>query len=273
MRSVIVEVAIADESPDPTIEQGDIVVLTGGGVFAEVVINALVARFGHLSVVQEEPEPLADIFKRWVKLRGWPRAIGQMAFGPFQKLAALRAKVRRREILLQAALDATPNTSVARFHVPNVNSEACRDALTDLEPRVVVVVGTRMIRRATLTCIDVPFINYHAGLNPGYRGQYGGYWALASGDPEHAGVTVHLIDEGVDTGALLYAAKFQPTVRDTVAIYHYLQVVAAVPLIIRAVGDALACRLVPQKADGPSKQWFHPTVAQYLANGLRRGVW
>jgi hypothetical protein len=52
--------------------------------------------------------------------------------------------------------------------------------------------------------VPSPFINYHAGINPKYRGQDPAYWARVQGDAEHAGITIHLVDEGVDTGAVLF---------------------------------------------------------------------
>ena len=254
-------------------DEHQIVVLTAGGVFAEVIINALAARYGSLAVIQENREPFFEIFRRWCRLRGVRRALGQAAFVPLQRLAALHARGRRAEILADAELDSTPNLTITRIKVSSVNSDACRTALQHLAPRVALVVGTRMIREPTLSCVNAAFINYHAGFNPRYRGQYGGYWALAQGDARHAGVTVHLVDAGVDTGAPLYSARFAPGERDSVATFHYLQVVVAVPLIMRAMEDALANRLAAQAVDGPSQQWFHPTAAEYLRNGLRRGVW
>ena len=249
-----------------------IVVLSAGGVFAEVLIDALVIRFGHVVVLEEERESVRAIFRRWVKLRGWSRATGQLAFGPIQRFMAFRARHRRSEILASASLNPTRYVSVPRRPIGNVNSEICRRALRELDPKVVFVVGTRL-RGPTLACIDAPFINYHAGINPQYRGQYGGYWAYSNDDDANAGVTVHLIDEGVDTGGVLYTAPIKRTVRDNVATYHYLQIVAAIPIVLRAVEDAVTGKLAPQKLDQPSWQWFHPTAWEYLANGFRRGVW
>lgn len=250
-----------------------IVVLTAGGVFAEAIINAVAGKFPDVVVLQEEAESYRQIFRRWLKLRGPFRAVGQIAFGPMQRIMARRAGDRRREILSRAQLDTTPNTRAPRRRVPNVNDQACRDALIELDPKVVLVVGTRMIRKPTLACVAAPFINYHAGMNPQYRGQYGGYWAHATRDAAHAGVTVHLIDEGVDTGSSLYVAKYERSAKDNVATDHYLQLEAAVPLIIKALDDALEDRLNPVPPSGPSQQWFHPTVFQYLWTGLRRGIW
>jgi methionyl-tRNA formyltransferase len=76
---------------------------------------------------------------------------------------------------------------MAARDIGSVNSAACREALSELRPDLVVVYGTRIIKRDTLASVAVPFINYHAGVNPKYRGQNGAYWARSNADPDHAG--------------------------------------------------------------------------------------
>jgi methionyl-tRNA formyltransferase len=154
-----------------------------------------------------------------------------------------------------------------------VNSPECHALLRELAPAVVAVYGTRILKRTTLEAVSAPFINYHAGINPKYRGQHPGYWALASGDAENAGITIHLVDEGVDTGAVLYQTRVTFAPEDTIASYQHLQAAHALPLFVRAIQDALAARLSPRHVELPSRQYFPPTIWGYLATGLTRGVW
>src|SRR5262249_45860604 len=106
--------------------------------------------------------------------------------------------------------------------VPSVNSPECVACLARLDPRVVLLLGTRIINRETLAAIKAPVINYHAGITPKYRGVHGGYWAKAEGDLENFGVTVHLVDPGIDTGAVLYQARVAPTAQDNYATFPYI---------------------------------------------------
>lgn len=48
---------------------------------------------------------------------------------------------------------------------------------------------------------DAPIINLHIGLLPFNRGAHPNFWSFYEGTPP--GVTIHLIDEGIDTGAIL----------------------------------------------------------------------
>ena len=63
-----------------------------------------------------------------------------------------------------------------------------------------IVYGTRIIKCHAQGSVAAPFINYHAGINPKYRGQNGAYWARSQGERHPRRGTVHSIDEGIDTG-------------------------------------------------------------------------
>jgi methionyl-tRNA formyltransferase len=137
---------------------------------------------------------------------------------------------------------------------------------------VVVVAGTRIIHASVLDAVPATFLNLHAGMTPRYRGVHGGYWALAQGDPEHCGVTVHEVDRGVDTGDVVAQARIAPTERDSFATYPLLQLAAGAPLLVDAVRAALGDRLASRPAEGPSRQWYHPTLWSYLWTRARTGV-
>src|SRR5690606_24425483 len=94
--------------------------------------------------------------------------------------------------------------------VPSVNATQCIDLVQKIEPDIVVVNGTRIISKKVLDAVPVSFINTHVGITPKYRGVHGAYWALACGDTDNCGVTVHLVDKGIDTGGILKQAVIAP---------------------------------------------------------------
>jgi folate-dependent phosphoribosylglycinamide formyltransferase PurN len=253
--------------------QPRIAVLIAGGPLAAMLVNGLVSRFGRVSVLKEEPEPKTLIVRRRARLIGWRQALGQAAFGLAQKLIARHSAARLAAIWERHRLDPRPNAAVHVHEIGSVNSDACRAALQALDPTVVVVYGTRILKRSTLQCVAAPFINYHAGINPKYRGQNGAYWARSNRDATHAGVTVHLVDEGVDTGGVLYQARADFAPDDNIATYQHRQMAVALPLMIAAVDDALTGTLRPRRVALPSRQWFHPTLWGYVRTGVTQGVW
>lgn len=60
----------------------------------------------------------------------------------------------------------------------------------------------QIIKKDLITASKLGFINCHAGALPFYRGRNPINWALINGE-EKIGVTVHYIDEGIDTGDII----------------------------------------------------------------------
>lgn len=250
-----------------------ITVLTVSSPQSWIIINALVRHFGPVTIIAEERESKLDLIRKRVRRQGVMAVLGQIGFVLFQKLLARRSARRIDAIVSEHGLEPEPNAACQLLPVKSVNSMACRAALAMLKPDVVLVIGTRIIGKETLRGITVPVINFHSGINPKYRGQAGGYWALASSDAENAGVTVHLVDDGVDTGAVLYQARFDATPKDNFLTYFYIQAAVARPLVIKALEDALAGQLRPVEVKLPSQQFYHPTLWFYLHTAWTKGVW
>ena len=145
--------------------------------------------------------------------------------------------------------------------------------LRHLRADVVVLSGTRIISSAVLRGTRATFLNMHAGITPLYRGMHGAYWALVNGDVMNCGVTVHLVDDGIDTGGILEQARIVPTVHDTFATYPRLQLAVGLPLLKKAINDVRAGRAEAKPSPpGESRLWTHPTLLEYLVNSRRSGV-
>lgn len=252
--------------------RGDVVFIVAGGELAKRAIKHLSVRFPELVVLQEEPETKLQVIRRRIRLLGPINAFGQILAGfVFRVVARLNMK-RAQEIRASDPSDANVRTSRI-IKVGNVNSARCRRALQLLAPRAVAVYGTRIISQRTLEAVEAPFINYHAGINPKYRGQHPAYWARVAGDDENAGVTVHLVDKGVDTGEIIYQKKIEFASRDNITTYQFVQLATGMALLARAINDVLDDRLQTRSVALPSKLWFPPTIWQYVWNGTVKGVW
>ena len=165
-------------------------------------------------MIVEGPVSRAQLLRLRLRRLGWLTVAGQLGFMALQRAQDRLSRRRIAEIKRQAGLDDRLPAGVPVIHVASVNAPECMAHFAALNPAVVVVVGTRIIEAAVLRAVGVPFINYHAGITPKYRGVHGGYWALAQGDRDNCGVTVHLIDPGIDTGGVLYQARIAPARAD-----------------------------------------------------------
>jgi len=250
-----------------------IVALTSGGPHSWIMINALQERFGRFPVLLEDGEPQSKLWRRRRKMLGLLKVASMQAARIPMKLTKRGTEDTIASIVARNRLEPEPRHGTEIVRIPSVNSDACRSELARFKPKAVFVVSTRMIGKKTLACVEAPFINYHSGINPAYRGMFGGYFALANGEPEHFGATVHLIDEGVDTGAILYQSRVDVQPEDNFHTYLWRMAAGSREIVIRAMEDALQDRLAPRTVDLPSRQWFAPTFGGYLWNGLSRGVW
>jgi folate-dependent phosphoribosylglycinamide formyltransferase PurN len=254
--------------------RSDIVILGGETLWTNALANALRRHFGDIPVIIEDKESTELFLRRRIRRLGLLAVIGQVALGVVARL--LRPLIRRRERVMLAsnALDTTPiRTGIIR--VASANDLSTTTILDELGAKVVVVSQTRILSPRVLASIPATFINIHTGMTPRYRGMHGAYWALMHGDAEHCGVTVHLVDSGIDTGPIIAQARIAPSRSDSYFTYHWAQLAAALPLVIRAIEDALAGRLSASPADAGAKSelFYHPTLWAYVWGGLRRGVW
>lgn len=250
-----------------------LVAITAGDPHAWIMINALRARFGPFPVILEDTEPSSKFWKRRRRMLGALKVASMQAARIPIKLTKRRASKLIQEMIEIHGLVPEPFLNQEIVSVSSVNSEACRSALKAYDPRAIFVASTRIISVKTRRTVYAPFINYHSGINPAYRGMFGGYFALANGEPQHFGATIHLIDDGVDTGDILYQSRVEIDPRDNFHTYLWRIAAGSRDIAIRAMEDALSGQLSPQRVDLPSRQYFAPTLGGYVWNGISKGVW
>ena len=249
------------------------VVLLARASGATAMLYHALAAHHDVQVVLEDPPPPVHLLRARARRLGLWRVLGQVLF----QLLVARRLARRSRHRVQAILRATgtsqaPIPATVTHHVPTVNGPDCHALLKRLAPRVVVINGTRILKRGTLTAIGAPVLNTHVGITPRYRGVHGAYWALVNHDRAHCGVTVHLVDEGIDTGGVLHQALIDPGPEDDFSTYPVLQIAAGCPLMVRAVREALDGRLQVVPGTPDSARWYHPTLWEYLRHRRRTGV-
>jgi hypothetical protein len=251
-----------------------VVLLVDNSDLSRIIYHALESEFNIDAVVREARIPRLSLLAKRLKRLGLRTTLGQAAFvlflAPWLKRESMR---RRREILIQYCMDDSPLPAQRVIDVPSVNTDKTVKLLQDMCPKVIVVNGTRILEEKLLKATTAVLLNTHVGITPRYRGVHGGYWALASGDPNHCGVTVHKIDKGIDTGDIVAQAIIRPKRTDNFLTYPLLQIAYAIPLLKHAIHDALIDKLetVPAQ-DDRSKLWSHPTAFQYLKRRFLFGV-
>ena len=205
-----------------------------------IVYNHLVQQFGLFDVLIEKPVSKRLLLRNRVRKLGMARVVSQIAFVLLVRPLLLLAGRRRIKTLQrQFGLEPRAPLTAAIHNIDSINSPQALALIQARNPKVIIVNGTRIVKREILNGTKATFINTHQGITPLYRGAHGAYWALHEGDPAHCGVTVHLVDEGIDTGGILGQKIITPEKQDNFATYPYLQTAAALEILVSSVTDAL----------------------------------
>jgi methionyl-tRNA formyltransferase len=93
------------------------------------------------------------------------------------------------------------------FPVNNINSPFVRAAIREIGPDLNVVAGTRKLNKDIFDSSKLGAVNIHSGILPYYRGADSEFWALYNGEKEKIGVTIHFIDQSLDTGDIILTAR------------------------------------------------------------------
>jgi phosphoribosylglycinamide formyltransferase-1 len=120
-------------------------------------------------------------------------------------IAAVAANVAGAGALERAASIGVPTAVFALddYHDRDARDTAMADWLAGHEVGLVVCAGyMHLLRPAFLGRFPGRVVNVHPALLPAFPGAHAVEDALAAGVAE-TGATVHLVDEGVDTGAVL----------------------------------------------------------------------
>ncbi len=167
------------------------------------------------------------------------------------RLESWAARIAPREEAEKLLRESFPTRSFsladfARIHgipvvdVGNMNNQTAPNESGKLSADLGIVLGTRILKGSTFSVPAMGSINLHKGKVPEYRGQPAGFWEIFDGEST-AGVTVHFVDEGLDTGDIVGEA--------TVAI-HPKDSPETLRRKLDLCGAELLPRCVSQIADG-----------------------
>lgn len=249
-----------------------LVMLCGAAQSSRIMYHGLAADFLFECVIVENKPSILRLMVRRLKRLGLFKVGGQALFMLLAKVLLRISQPRIRELIRRYELQDKAFPDDVLRKVSSVNSAETIGILQSLQPDAVVINGTRLISKDVLGCVKAPFINTHMGITPKYRGVHGGYWALARNDVENCGVTVHLVDQGIDTGGVLYQGRVHLEPCDNITTYPLHQIAAAIPLMRAALRDVEQRQLRVTQGVMPSQLWYHPTLIEYFQVYQRMGV-
>jgi len=196
--------------------------------------------------------------RRIAKRQGWGHAVDVLAYTLYERLfrggEARSAVASRLGSLAHVA-------NLPEYDFVNANTPEARQCIAALRPDVIVVHATGLLRPETFELAPVA-INLHCGILPQYRGHDTVFWALAKGDYDHLGSTLHRIDAGADTGAVLRLCPIRREEKDTDITIWIRSFVAGVDGLLEILSDS-----VPPGKSSEGKRyphWEHRGLLDYF---------
>ncbi len=223
-----------------------VLLYTSGHLGSAIIFNLLheMPELEIVALIKAKPLPLsARAIRKHLKKTGWrfawlllwQRVIQMLGYGV---VLLLPASQERKRIY--------PGWWLARrLHIPlkrigTVNSERSEAYIRALAPDLIISAYFNQIIKPNIIAIPrIGILNIHPGWLPAYRGAMSYFWVLKNGEAS-AGVSIHWIDEGIDTGTLVARKRFrlfpgatqQQVLVKTAVMGHYL-----IRRIIRALAQ------------------------------------
>ncbi len=243
-----------------------VAVLMGPSAGSQYVFSRIAAEVDLVAVVkQQRPrrEVLRAVFRRGKKLRRgyW---LDRLLLGAYTKLK-LKGKALACSEYREVRAASDFHSECETLCVESINDPAVIDLLRKTEPELVVVLGTSIIKEPVLAAAPC-FVNLHAGITPMYRGAHGQFWAVLNRDFDNVGVTLHFVDKGIDTGAIVKQGRFafDPAIDNLLTLLAKSSVAGA-KLILDWIHDNRAnFRASPTLTPlGPSQLHYSPGLSDY----------
>ena len=191
------------------------------------------------------------VFKRYVSLRGG----GDVAAQPKQSLADWAAE---------------QGMGVHRFR--KLGQPDTLERLRELAPDLLILVGADIVPASVLAIPKIGTINPHYGMLPAYRGMNVTEWSVLHGQP--VGVTVHMVDPGIDTGDIILREEIPISpgeTWETLRAKHQDVAARLLPRAALALRDGTAERTPQHPHEGRQYYRMHPAL-RHIAEAKLAGA-
>lgn len=180
-----------------------VILITGEDIGHRYVANKLASAVELAGIVVDRGTARR---RRWRRL--WKRyTMGQLFSRACLRLLATvrRDGVHRHNRILEAlGAENCSNFLFPRLVTPvhGINSREGEQVVSSLQPDVILVFGTVMVKESLLSLARNISLNLHTGISPHYRGADCDFWPLYNNELHMLGATIHKCTMQVDGGAI-----------------------------------------------------------------------
>ena len=161
---------------------------------------------------------------------------------------------------------------VLRFQT--LRDPQCLTELRRLAPDLIILAGADIVPQAVIDVPRLGVINPHYALLPRYRGMNVGEWSVYL--DERAGLTIHFVDAGLDTGDILKRTHILVESGDTLEAIREKQRQRSAELLFEAaleIGEGRNVRLPQAREEGKQYYRMHPALRARAEEKLATGTY
>ena len=147
----------------------------------------------------------------------------------------------------------------------NINHAVNNERIKAIEPDVIVVMGTSLIKDEIINIPKLGILNLHTGLSPAYRGGMTNFWPFIYREIGLCGVTVHKLDIGIDSGEIIFHGKPDIESGDTYSSINCKSIIIGTKLMIQAINDISRGNLVSYQQAKGGRLFFNRDYNGYMA--------
>lgn len=190
-----------------------VILLTRDDARSRAVAAAIHERVPLSAIILEEPRPTSvrrRVRRALMRSPAWSwieRALAYRRPALDRRIAAIERQLSRNaEQVFRAGAAGRLEfpAGVQQRRTPSVNSPQIEAFLRESPPDLLLVFGTGILRGPILSLARLGVLNAHASLLPRYRGTSVELWQVLNGDLDAAGITIHFVNDGVDTGDVVH---------------------------------------------------------------------
>lgn len=148
--------------------------------------------------------------------------------------------------------DQLPLNSV--HQITKVNHTGTAELLKSHDIDVLFIWGVPIIRPNIIGSVKTMVINAHSSILPEYRGAKSEFWQCYHQDFKHAGITLHQVDVGVDTGDILMQVRANPTDwnnPERLRVSNAIRVIEGLPVLLETVKSGSYRRILQSDLSKP----------------------
>lgn len=138
-----------------------------------------------------------------------------------------------------------------------INNNETEQEIRKFKPDILIVFGTSIVKKNIFCIPQVAALNIHPGINPKYKGG-GSFWAVKTKDFENYGFTIHLVDEGIDTGDIVLSKQIEFEQKDKILPHMYSKfTIEATKELIKLLKDFEQTKIIKKITPLTNEDGYH----------------